>query len=178
MTAHAFALALGVQVLLIAQRQVHDAAFARRHGREFVGDARLAHSLRSDGGRHAQLLQPHGAVIHAIEANFLVLIARQAKHFKRQQFDRAQQFAAAFQQERRIGTGELHQNFRTLPIAVLGNRRIHGDAIFQAQPALEDDCASGIHQSFLRRRFCREWASASSQLSAISYQPDLLKADS
>ena len=64
---------------------------------------------------------------------FLVLVARQAEHLERQEFDGAQQFAAALQKQRRIGPGKFHQNFGPLPIAVARNRRVHGDAVFQAQ---------------------------------------------
>ena len=54
---------------MIAQRQVHDAALARRHGRKFVGRARLADSLRGHVGGQPKFFQPHGALIHAIEAD-------------------------------------------------------------------------------------------------------------
>jgi len=77
-------------------------------------------------------------VIHAIEVNFLVLITGQAEHLEREQFKSAQQFCAALQQQRRVGTGELHQDLRPFPIAFFGQGRVDGDPVFQAQTTLAD----------------------------------------
>ena len=60
-----------------------DAAFSGRHRRKFVRYATLADSFGSDIGGHSELLKPHGAVIHTVEADLFVLIAGKAKHFDR-----------------------------------------------------------------------------------------------
>ena len=49
------------------------------------------------------------------------------------QFDGAQQFATAFEHKRRVRSGKFHQDLRPLPIALFGDGRVDGDAIFQAQ---------------------------------------------
>ena len=78
-------------------------------------------------------------MVHAVEADFLMLVARQAEHFERQKFDRAQQLASPLQQQRRIRTDEFHQNLRTLPVALLGEGRINGDAVLSAQTPVADN---------------------------------------
>ena len=55
-----------------------------------------------------------------------------------QQFERPQQFAAAFQQQRRVRPSELHQDLWMLPFALLGDGRIDRDAIFQFESAVCD----------------------------------------
>src|SRR5512140_2675226 len=67
---------------------------------------------------------------HAVEADLLVLVSREAEHFHAQKFKGAQEFSAALEQKLRIGPGELNQNLGTLPIAVVAHWRVHRDAVF------------------------------------------------
>jgi len=60
-----------------------------------------------------------------------VLVALQAENFGSQQLERAQEFAAAFEKERRIRSGKLDEDFGMLPLALFGDGRINRDAIFE-----------------------------------------------
>jgi len=75
-------------------------------------------------------------VSHAIEVDFFVLVAGKMKHLHGQQFERAQQFSAAFEQQGRIRAGEFHQNLRTFPVTIVGHWRVDGDAVFELEPGV------------------------------------------
>ena len=62
-----------------------------------------------------------------------MLIARKPQRFKRDHLDRAQQLASTGQQHRRIGAGEIHQDFRPFPIAIVGERRVHSNTVLYPQ---------------------------------------------
>jgi len=49
-----------------------------------------------------------------------------------------QQLAAAFQQKLSVGPREFHQDFRPLPIAVISDRWIDGDAVFELESRVLD----------------------------------------
>src|SRR5581483_7846122 len=53
-----------------------------------------------------------------------------------QQLQSAQQLRPWFHQQVLVGSGELHQDLRPLPLAVLAYRWIYGNAIAQAQAAV------------------------------------------
>ena len=63
--------------------------------------------FRSHTSGQPKFLQPHGTLIHAVEADFLMLVAGQAEHLNRQGFDGAQQLAASFQHQKGIGSREF-----------------------------------------------------------------------
>src|SRR5579871_1313132 len=139
MPAHAFAFALSVQVGFVAQGEMNDAALARGHRREVIRRAGPAHLLGGNISRHAQLLNPHRAVILAIKRNFLVFAGGQAEHFEGEQFEGAEKFAATIEQQSGIGPGEVDKDFRLFPVAVLGQRRIDDDTILEVQSAVRDN---------------------------------------
>ena len=87
----------------------------------------------------AQFLDAQRALILAVEGNLFVLAGRQAQHFEGEEFEGAQQFSAAIEQEGGVGAGEVDENFRLLPVAVLGQRRIDDDPVFEAESAVGDD---------------------------------------
>ena len=66
-------------------------------GANAYGMPALANAIGRHVGRQAQLLQPGGAEVLAIEVDLLVLVRRQAQHFQRDMLEGAQQFAAVFQ---------------------------------------------------------------------------------
>jgi len=126
---------------MIAKREVDDAALARRHGRELVWGSRPADFFGGNIGGQAQLFQAHGPVVHAVEADFLMLIAREAQHPQRTQFDGTKHFGTAFQEQSRVWAGKFNQDLRALPVPLFGNWRINRDAVFQAQATMSDDAA-------------------------------------
>ena len=83
-----------MQIGVISQRQVHDPAFARRHGSELVRNPGFANLVGGNAGRHSEFFNAHGTLVHAVETDFLVFIAGQTEYLDGEQFDSAQQFAA------------------------------------------------------------------------------------
>jgi hypothetical protein len=81
----------------------------------------------------------HRAAILAVETDLLVLAGSKVQHLERKEFKGAQQFSAAVEQERGIGAGEVDKNFRLLPVAILGERRVDNNAVFEAKTAMGDD---------------------------------------
>jgi hypothetical protein len=136
-TVEAFAIAFRTEVGLIAQGEMNDTALARRHGSEVIGRASFAHLFGGNGGRHAQLLHANGALVLAIEGNLFVLSGRQAQDFEGKQFEGAEKFGTAVEQQRRIGAGEVHENLGLLPFAL--RRRIDNDAVLEVKSAVGDD---------------------------------------
>ena len=72
----AFALAFGMQISLLAQCQVNNATFAGRHRREFVRHVGFADSVCGYAGGHAKFFEAQGTLIHAIEIDLFMLVAR------------------------------------------------------------------------------------------------------
>src|SRR5579864_5421028 len=160
---------------------MQNSALARGHGREIVRRAGLSNFVGGNPRRHTQFFQTCFAMAHAIKVDLLVLVARKAQHLHGQQFERAKQFGPTLEQKRSIWPRELYEDFGTLPVAVLGHRRIDGDAIFQLESGVLDHAGekcvelvcrfdfvhkklramSGEHMSYLRF--------ASSRLTAHSY---------
>ena len=68
-----------------------------------------------------------------------MLAGRQAEHFKRQKFEGTQKFSAAVDEERRVGAGEVDEDFGLLPVAVLRKRRIDDDPVFEAESTVSND---------------------------------------
>ena len=137
--ASAFALAFGVEIGLVAQGEVNDAALARGHGTELVRRTRAENFFGGDGGRGTEFLDTKRALILAIEGDFLVLSGREMQHFERKQFEGAEKFSAAIEQKRGVGAGEVNEDLRLLPVAIFRERRIDDDAVFEAKSALGDD---------------------------------------
>ena len=135
-SAEAFPVAFGAEVLLITQSKVQDAAFARRHRGKLIGRAGLAHFVGGHARGEAEFLEAGFAVSHAIKADFFVLVAGEMKHFHGEQFQRAQQFGPALEEESCVRTREFHQNFRTLPVAIVRHGRIDGDAVLELEPGV------------------------------------------
>src|SRR5579864_544594 len=117
---------------------MQNSPFARGHGREMVRRAGLSNFVGCNARRQTQFFEPRFAMSHAVKADFFVLVARKAKHFHGQQFERAKQFGATLEQKRSIWAGELYENFGTLPVAVLSHGRINGDAILQLESCVLD----------------------------------------
>jgi len=103
---------------------------------DWDGAAQLNPCLLYTSG-HAQFLQMQRALVPAIEGNFFVLGGRQMENFEGQQFDGANQFAVALKQQRGIGSGEVHKDFRLLPVGL--RRGIDDDAVFEMESAVGDD---------------------------------------
>ncbi len=122
---------------MVAQGKVDDAALARGHGGELERSAGLANFVGGDAGGHAKFLKAHGALIFAVERNFLVLAGRQAQDFEGEQFQGAEKFAAAIEEQGRVGSGQIDEDFRLLPLAL--RRRIDDDAVLQVKAAVSDD---------------------------------------
>ena len=135
----AFAFAFSLKIGFVAQGQVDDAALARRHGAEVVRSPSLADFLGGDVGCGAQFLNAHGAAILAVEADFLVLPGSQVQHLEREQFKGAQQLSAAIEQKCGVGAGEVDENFRLLPVAILRERRVDDDAVLEVKTAVSDN---------------------------------------
>ena len=68
-----------------------------------------------------------------------VLIAGKVEHFHRKQLERAQEFGAAGEQERSVWAGEFDQDFRPLPITIIGHGRIDSDAVLEFQSCVPDE---------------------------------------
>ena len=104
-----------------------------------VRSSGLADFLGGDISGGPQFLDAHGTAILAVEADFLVLAGSKVQHLERKQFKGAQQLSAAVEQERGIGAGEVDENFRLFPVAILGERWVDDDAVFEAKTAMGDD---------------------------------------
>jgi hypothetical protein len=135
----AFAFAFGLKIGFVAQGQVDDAALARRHRAEVVRSPSLADFLGGDVGCGAQFLNAHGAPILAVEADLLVFAGGEVQHLEREQFKRAQQLSAAIEQQRGVGAGEVDEDFRLFPIAILRERRVDNNAVPEVKTAVSDD---------------------------------------
>ena len=98
-----------------------------------------------------------------------MLIAREAEHLQRQQFDGAQHFGAAFQEQSRVGTGKFNQDLGAFPVSLFGKWRIDGDAVFQAQAAMGDDAL----QEFIDLVGGGDFV-GNGHKEALSYQPSAL----
>src|SRR6202140_360885 len=118
------------------QREMNDPPLPRRHRTELVWRPGPAYVFRGDGRRGTQLLNSQRALILAIEANLLMLARRQPQHLESQQFQSAQQFSPAIEQQGRVGPGEIHQNLRLLPVAVFRQRWIYDDPVLQPKSAV------------------------------------------
>jgi hypothetical protein len=93
----------------------------------------------SDAGGELQFVDADGAEVLAIEPNLLVLVALEVQNFGGEQLEGAKQFAAAVEKQGGVGAGELDEDFRMLPLAVLGHGGIDGDAVFEFEAAVRDD---------------------------------------
>src|SRR5512146_3459618 len=78
-----FARALGLEIILVAQRQVKYAAFTGGHGAEGVRHAGFSHPFSRYPRRQLQFLQPHGAVIHAVEGHAFMFGGREPQDLLR-----------------------------------------------------------------------------------------------
>jgi hypothetical protein len=136
---HTFAFAFGVEVRFVAQGEMNDAALARRHGTEMVRSSGAADFFGGDVGGGAKFLDAKRAMILAVETNFFVLSRRKMEHFEREEFESAQEFAAAVEQKRGVGAGEVDEDFGPLPVAIFRKWRIDDDAVFEAKAAVGDD---------------------------------------
>jgi hypothetical protein len=132
----AFAVAFGAEVGLIAEGQVDDAALARGHGSEVEWGSGLANFLGSDRGGHAKFLQADGALILAVEGNLFVVAGRQVEDFEGQQFEGAEKFGAAIEEQGGVGAGEVDEDFRLLPVG--GGWGIDYDPVFEVESSVGD----------------------------------------
>lgn len=136
--AQAFAVAFGAEVGLVAEGQVDDAALARGHGGELVGSSGAANFFGGDGGGGAKFFETDAALIVAIEGNLFVLAGRETEYLESEELEGAQELSAAIEEESGVGSGEVDENFGTLPVAVLGERRVDGDAVFEMEASVGD----------------------------------------
>jgi len=123
---------------LVAEGEVDDAALARGHGSEVVGSSGAANVVGGDGGGGAEFFEAHAALILAVERNFFVLAGGEAKDFEREKFEGAEEFSAAVEKKSGIGSGQVDENFGALPVAVLGQGRVDGDAVFEVEASVGD----------------------------------------
>ena len=112
------------------------AALARGHGTEAIRLSGLHDALGRDAGCHLQFLEPQRLVVHAVEADLFVLFRFQMEHAHGHVFQGTQQFAAALEEQRTVGPGEVHHDLGMLPVAVLAPGRVDHDAIAQAEAAV------------------------------------------
>jgi hypothetical protein len=68
-----------------------------------------------------------------------MLAGSKVQHLEREEFKGAQQLSAAVKQERGVGPGEVYENLRLLPVAILRERRVDDNAVFEAKAAMSDD---------------------------------------
>ena len=118
---------------MIAQSEVDNSPLARGHRSEVERSSRLAHFFGGHRGGHAQFFEPQGALILAVEGNLLVLARGKMQHLQSKKFEGTEEFSAAIEKQNRVGTGEVDQDFRFLPVAVLGDGRVNRDAVFETQ---------------------------------------------
>jgi hypothetical protein len=135
---HAFAVAFGAEVGLVAEGQVDDAAFAGGHGSKLVGGSGAAHFFGGDGGGGAEFFEAYAAVILAIEGNLFVLTAGETKHFQGEELEGAEEFSAAIEEKSGVGAGEVDENFGALPVAVFGQRGVDRNAVFEVEASVGD----------------------------------------
>src|SRR5215469_12132039 len=106
-----------------------------------IGCAAAANFFGGYARSHAQFLEARLSMPHAVEVDLLVFVAGKAEHFDRQEFQRAEEFAAALEEQTGVGAGEFDENFRALPVPIVSNRRVDHNAVFQLEPAVFDDAA-------------------------------------
>jgi UDP-N-acetylmuramoylalanine-D-glutamate ligase len=82
------ACAFGTHPSHVLQRQMHDAAFARRHGIQPERLARRLHAFRGHARRHLQFFKAQRAITAAINMNLFVVRRLQAQRLERQVFER------------------------------------------------------------------------------------------
>jgi len=68
-----------------------------------------------------------------------VFAGGQAEHFEGEEFEGTEKLSAPVEKERGVGAGEVDEDFRLFPIAVLGERRVDDDAVFETESAVGDD---------------------------------------
>jgi hypothetical protein len=133
----AFAVAFGAEVGLVAKCEVDHAAFAGGHGSKVEGRASLANFFSGDAGLYAQFFQAQGALVLTVKVNLLVIAGLEAENFEGQEFEGAEKFAAAVEEQGRIGAGKVDVNFGRFPFA--DGRRVDDDAVFEVKAAMLDD---------------------------------------
>jgi len=67
-----------------------------------------------------------------------VLAAGKTKHFECEEFEGAEEFSATVEEKSGVGSGEVDENFGALPVAVLGQGRVDGDAVFEVEASVGD----------------------------------------
>ena len=92
------------------------------------------------------------------------------QHFNADEFEGAEEFSAAVEEKGRVGAGEVDEDLRFFPVAVLRDRGIDDDAIFEAKSAVSDDGLKEFVDLFSGGDFVGNGHEFSSQLSAVSYQ--------
>ncbi len=97
----------------------------------------LANFFGGDAGSHAEFLQADGTLVLAVERNLIVLAGGQVQNFEGQQFEGAEKFGAAIEQQSRIGTGKVDEDFGLLPVVL--RRRVDHDAVAEMKSAVGDD---------------------------------------
>jgi len=58
------------------------------------------------------------------------------ENFEGQEFEGAEKFGAAIEEQRGVGAGEIHEDFRLLPVG--GGWRVDYDAVFEVKPSVGD----------------------------------------
>ena len=82
--------------------------------------------------------------------------AAEAQHLQGEVLERAQQFATALQDQVAVGPGKFDEDVGAFPVALLGQGRVHRDAVLQLESALDDGGAEKALNFFGRDDFVRE----------------------
>src|SRR5580698_10134944 len=151
---------------------MNDAALARGHGAELVGRSGAANFFGGDGGCGAEFLDAERALILAVEGDLFVLSGGKVQHFEGEQFEGAEKLSTAIEEQWRVGSGEVDEDLRLLPVAIFGKWRIDDDAVFEAKSALGDDGLQKFVDLVGGGEFVGNGHEVSSQLSAVSFQLD------
>ena len=95
----------------------------------------LAENIRRHLRGQLEFLLPGSAIALAIKADFVVVFRMKMQRLMRKDFNCAQDFSAALQQQLAIRSGELHQDLRRTQLLPWRDRRVHGDPVFQLESA-------------------------------------------
>jgi len=102
---------LGPNARHIFERQVHNAAFARRHRIEAERLFRGLYALGGHARRHPQLFKPQCAVTAAVEMDFFVKGGLDPQSAKRKMLERFQHFGTALEQDFLVAPIKIGNHF-------------------------------------------------------------------